>query len=258
MKIAMIQMESRAYERSWNIDHAFSLLEEAADNAELLVLPELWTTGYGFRNLQEDAVQAGDPLLQRLADFARDRHVFLAAGSLAFREGRRVFNRSLLYDWEGSLLASYDKLHIFSLLSEPDYFSAGEHRTVAFADNVPIGLTTCYDVRFPELYRSLTLDGARLILVPSQWPEARKTAWHILNQARAIENQVYICAVNGVGSYKGNTFYGHSLFIGPGGEVLAEGSMEEEILYVTYSGVDVENVRRRMAVWADRRPDCYW
>lgn len=257
MKIALIQMKTVAYEPLLNRETAFRLMTEAAPKADVLVLPELWPIGYGLSTLQEEAVTYESELVTQLAAFAKEKQVNVVAGSVPFREGEKIFNRSLCFDREGCLVDEYDKVHRFSLLDEPKFFTAGRKRTTVNVDGVTCGLSICYDLRFPELYRALTLDGAKIIFVPAQWPESRKLPWLRLNQARAIENQVYICAVNGVGTYKDNVFCGNSLFIAPDGEILAQGDGGERILYGTYDEQRLRDVRAHMSVWEDRRPDVY-
>ncbi len=158
MKIAMIQMETKAYAYEDNVKRGFLLLEEAAEQASLLVLPELWTVGYGFRNLEENAVTMESELVKRLQAFAEEKSVYLLPGSLPYKEGGKIYNRSFLFSPHSGITATYDKLHIFSLLNEPHYFSGGFERKVAGVDEVCVGLSICYDLRFPELYRALTMD----------------------------------------------------------------------------------------------------
>ncbi len=257
MKIAMLQMLVQAGKPQENEEHAFSMMEEAAANAEVLVLPEMWNVGYNFRNLEEDAVEENSPLLQRFSAFAKEKQAVIIAGSVPYRENNRIYNRTFVFDQDGTVLASYDKLHIFSLLSEPRYFTGGNAMTTFPLKGETAGLSICYDLRFPELYREMAMKEAGIIFVPAQWPSSRGLPWKVLSVARAIENQVYICAVNAVGRYKDNRFFGHSLFVAPDGTILREGGMDEEILYAKFEKNFLHSARSRMAVWQDRRTDIY-
>lgn len=258
MNIAMIQMKVEAGNVSGNIEHAFSLLEEAVSGGgKVMVLPEMWTTGYALRQLDSMATRPGDGLLERFSKFARDNQVVIHGGSIPYKVDGHVYNTTFVFGVDGKKIASYRKLHLFSLLSEPDHFTAGSSIETFLLGSEIAGLSICYDLRFPELYRSMTMAGASIIFVPAEWPESRGIPWRVLNQARAIENQVYICAVNCVGSYKDNEFYGHSMFIAPDGTIMAEGGQEETILQVTYERSVLNKTRTGMAIWKDRRSDIY-
>lgn len=254
--LALIQMEICAGDKESNVAHARELLHEAAGNADILVLPEMWTIGYNFRKLQEQAGTDGDELYTELAAFAKERNVFLLAGSMPICADGKIYNRSYCFGPQGEI-ARYDKVHLFSLLAEPKHFAAGDRRVTVNMADIPTGLSICYDLRFPELYRSLALDGARLLFVPAEWPESRLLAWVELNRARAIENQVYVCAVNGVGTYRSNVFAGRSALLDPMGEYIVRGGDAEEILYGEYDSERVREVREHMSVWKDRRLDVY-
>ena len=258
MKIAMIQMKIEAGRPEVNIAHAFTLLEEAACHADLLILPEMWTVGYALRRIEEQAITAEDGLLQRLSDFAGEKSITLIAGSLPYKEKGNVYNSTFVYSRDGSLVGDYQKIHLFSLLAEPRYITAGNKLTIfPFGDNEKGGLSICYDLRFPELYRKMAYEGAGILFIPAQWPLSRNDAWETLCRARAIENQVYVCAVNCVGDYKNIVFHGNSLFIGPDGTILERGSAEEEILYVEFERSQIDKVRAQMACWQDCRYDLY-
>lgn len=255
-QIALIQMEVVAGEKERNVIHAFDMLEEAAVNADILVLPEMWTTGYRLQNLNEQACRPGDELLRGLAQFSHETGKWLVAGSVPTLDAGKMYNRSYCFGPQGET-ASYDKVHLFSLLAEPTHFAAGTRRMTTQMNGVTVGLSICYDLRFPELYRSMTLDGATLMMVPAEWPTSRALPWHYLNVVRAIENQVYVCAVNAVGTYKENIFGGNSALIGPDGVDIVRAGKEETILYGTYDEAVLEKVRSQMSVWKDYRDDVY-
>ncbi len=144
-----------------------------------------------------------------------------------------------------------------SFLGEDRFFAPGRQRSVFGIDGTTAGLAVCYDLRFPELFRALASDGARIVFLPAEWPAGRARNWRVLNQARAIDNQIYICAVNCVGRHKEIDFYGHSMVVAPDGDILAEGGEDEDIIYCEVDPAMVGTVRAGWNVWADRRPDVY-
>lgn len=256
MRIAMIQMEVKAGDKDRNISHARTMLTEAAAKADVLVLPEMWTVGYDFRHLDEQACMPGDELLVSLEEWAVQHKKYVVAGSLPTRESGQLYNRSYLYGPQGEL-GSYDKLHLFSLLAEPRRFAAGNRMTLVRMGDMTVGSSICYDVRFPEMYRRMAADGADLVVIPAEWPTTRLEAWNCLVRARAMENQIYVCAVNAVGTYRGNVFAGHSCLIAPDGEYIARAGSEETIIYGIYEGEKLKTTRAHMSVWQDRRTDIY-
>jgi predicted amidohydrolase len=192
-----------------------------------------------------------------MAEIAQEKGVTIIAGSLPLRHAGKVYNSAVVIDHQGQVAAHYDKIHLFSMTGEERFFAPGSARTIFSLGDTTAGLAICYDLRFPELFRALTLDGAQIIFLPAVWPLARKDHWHTLIRARAIENQVYFCAVNCVGHYRGSDFYGHSLLVGPSGETIAGGGAEEAIVYGEFNQDVVTACRQKMQVWHDRRPEVY-
>lgn len=258
MKIALVQMRVDSNNPKENERHAFALLEEGAKNAQVLVLPEMWTVGYNFRTIEKEIICPHHPLLERLKEFSKEKKVTVISGSLPFKGQEKLVNRTVVFGPDGTALAQYDKLHIFSMYREPQYFEGGQAMvTFPLKENIQAGLSICYDLRFPELYRAMALQGADIFFVPALWPATRGLSWKVLATARAIENQVYICAVNAVGRYRDTRFFGHSLFIGPDGTILQEGFLDEEILYADFRPAVLQSTRAHMGVWQDRRTDIY-
>jgi predicted amidohydrolase len=180
------------------------------------------------------------------------------AGSLPLRRpDGKVYNTTLVFDKEGAIIAAYDKIHTFSLYKEEKYFQAGGKIVQFTLEDMRCGLSICYDLRFPELFRVMALKGAEIVFLPAEWPSARGRAWRILSKARAVENQFYLCAVKCVGKFRDEQFYGHSLLISPQGEVLAEGAEDEEILYGDVSAAEVAGTRSALSVLQDVRWELY-
>ena len=257
MRIAMIQMEVKAGDVEENRHRGLTLARQAALQAEVLVLPEIWTTGYRLKDLDSWAEEAEGPLLNSLKQIARQHAVWIITGSVPLRRDQGVYNTMLAISPDGVVVAQYDKVHMFSLYGEEKYFQPGNKHALFSLSGTKAGMAICYDIRFPELFRLLAVDGAEIVFVAAEWPQVRSDHWRLLNQSRALENQIYVVAVNCVGEHKGLTFHGHSLVISPEGVILAEGSDKEEIVVADIDLTLVSRARQAMTIWADRRPDLY-
>lgn len=251
MRIALVQMHIASGDKERNILHGMDLLDRAAKEADLVALPEMWTVGYDFHHLEEQATHPGDELMERLSALARYNGVTLAAGSIPFAFPDGIYNTSFVFGPDGRVKAVYRKVHLFSGFVEARVMKAGTEYVCAHASGVDVGLSICYELRFPEMFRALAGEGATLILMAASWPAERLSHWRILSEARAIENEVFFAAVNGVGSYKGIRLGGHSLFITPDGTVAAEGGDEEALLFGEYDHDAVLRQRKALAVWND-------
>lgn len=257
MKIALIQMQVIEKSPAINAAKGLELLERAAEQADMLILPEVWTTGYSLGKVRETAERLDGPLCRNIQNLAAQTQTVIIAGSMAMMRAGRVYNASPVWGKDGRLLDVYEKIHLFSLYKEENIFAPGEKRILISVDDWQIGLGICYDLRFPELFRTMAAQGAECLVIPAEWPAARGRDWRLLVQARALENQAYVAAVNCAGSFKGAPFYGHSMLVGPDGVVLAEAGDQEEILIVEIDQAVVQRARQKMSVLQDRRPDCY-
>ena len=257
MKLAMVQMKVIAGNIEENKVRGLELAKQAATQADIVVLPEIWTIGYSLKNIEIAAETLDGALLGALADLARKNGVTIVAGSVPLKVDGRIYNSSVVIDKLGDRVTSYEKVHLFTMYGEERFFAPGNNLNLFELGEFQAGLAICYDLRFPELFRSLALKGAQIVILPAEWPSARAAHWHTLVKSRAIENQVYICAVNCVGEHKGNSFYGHSLLVAPDGEVISEGSEEEEIVYGDINLAKVIETRKSMGIFNDRRPDLY-
>src|SRR6266508_3901717 len=257
LTIALAQMDIALGNRAANLATVRAYAEQAAARrADLLVLPELWSTGYDLEHAEELADTVGEGLFAEVAEIARVHRLMIAGSTLARRAGRPT-NTATLYGVDGTLLADYSKIHLFGLMDEDRYLSAGQ---VAPIFDLPWGrgaLAICYDLRFPELFRSYATRGAGVILLPSEWPHPRLEHWRTLAQARAIENQCFLVACNRVGADRNSKFCGHSLIVDPWGTTLVEGGEDGELLLATLDLTAVAAVRERMTVLRDRRPELY-
>lgn len=234
---------------------------------DLVVLPELWPVGgFDYRRWAERAEAADGPIAAAMAQAARDAGVVLHAGSIVERapvpgpEGKSLWNTSLVFGPDGSELARYRKIHRFGFATgEPELMEAGDEVVVvdlpvAGDRTIRAGLSTCYDLRFPELYRRQLDLGAQVLLVPAAWPAARVGHWSLFARARAVEEQCLVVACNTAGTHCGVTMGGRSVVVLPTGEVPAEaGAEDEEVLSVEVDLDVVERTRAAFPVLADRR-----
>jgi predicted amidohydrolase len=235
------------------IARALENISRAAD-ADLVVLPEIWNVGFmSFGRYESEAEDRGGPTLTALRQAAREADVFLHTGSFVEKDGDDYFNSSYLLSPEGDILANYRKIHLFGHNSrETQILKPGEKVIVADTPLGRIGMATCYDLRFPELFRRMAEQGAALFLICSAWPYPRLEHWIIFNRARAMENQCFLVSANSVGSNLGATFVGHSMMINPWGVILASGGDEDVILKSEIDLTEVDSARERLSAYHDR------
>lgn len=238
-----------------NVAVARSALERLAEQGcRLVALPEMWSTGYDYRRLPELAQRT--PEIVRTLESWSDELGMVIVGSLPEPHGDKVCNTAYVID-RGKTLATYRKMHLFSLMGEDRSLDPGDSWTVVDTSVGRIGVFICYDLRFPELARRLALEGARILVVPAEWPKPREDHWRTLLRARAIENQLFIVAANCCGIQGKLDFFGMSLIIGPKGEVLAEGGDLPTEIVAPIDFALMDDWRGKITCFADRRPDCY-
>ncbi|MBO9129874.1 carbon-nitrogen family hydrolase [Bacillus sp. 165] len=258
MKIACLQLDIAFGDIDRNIENVKREIEKAMKNEpDVLVLPELWTTGYDLTRLDALADEEGKKSKKLLAGLARDYKVNIAGGSIAKRTELGVTNTMYVYTRQGELAGEYSKVHLFQLMEEHKFLVAGDGTGHFELDGTPCAGLICYDIRFPEWVRTHTVNGAKVVFVAAEWPLARLTHWRTLLICRAIENQCYIVACNRAGRDPNNIFAGHSLVIDPWGEVVAEAGEKQEILQAKLDFTKIEEVRRGIPVFEDRRPELY-
>ncbi|MED5017795.1 carbon-nitrogen family hydrolase [Paenibacillus chibensis] len=260
LAVALIQADIEIGSPQENKKHLESLMESAVQanpKPDLLVLPEMWNTGYALEQIHDIADPEGEASREWLSSFAAKHEVMVVGGSVAVKTGDEIYNMMYAFDRTGLQVGEYAKLHLFRLMDEEKHLTAGTRLVQFDLEGVQAGASICYDIRFPELARSLALGGAKMLIVPAEWPHPRLHHWRTLLMARAIENQMYVIACNRVGSSRGTDFFGHSMIIDPWGEIVAEGSESEEILTGLIEPELVDEVRGRIPVFADRRPELY-
>ncbi|MBA9028472.1 carbon-nitrogen family hydrolase [Peribacillus huizhouensis] len=258
MKIACVQMDIAFGEPDQNYTAIEKYIEEAAKaQADVIVFPEMWNTGYALDQLDRLADREGSITRKLLSQLAKKHQVNIVGGSVATKRGDKYFNTMYIVDRTGKIVAAYDKAHLFKLMDEHVYLNEGQSMNVFEMNGITCGGVICYDLRFPEWIRTHALNGAKIMFIPAQWPKQRIDHWQLLLQARAIENQCFIVAVNRVGNDPNNEFNGHSMVIAPWGELLISKQTEEGILYADLELEEVDQVRKTIPVFKDRRTDLY-
>jgi deaminated glutathione amidase len=269
MRVSVIQLNARQ-DRQTNVQNALRLVDQAAEQGALFVeLPECTTFLGSYNRYAENSESVPGPTSELMSAKAKQHGIYLHAGSLTERSSSpdRFYNTSLLFDPQGKLIATYRKVHLFDV-DVPNQVTETESSVVLPGDklvivNLPefcLGLSICFDLRFPELYRALALAGAQVLVIPSAFARATGQAhWHVLQRARAIENHAFVLAADQYGpDTEGHMCFGHSLIVDPWGVILAEASAEGEAVLVV--DIDLDQVRQRreqIAVLQVRRPDAY-
>ncbi|MFB6194894.1 MAG: nitrilase-related carbon-nitrogen hydrolase [Haloplanus sp.] len=268
MKLALAQLDQTAGSVSKNLDRAATAVADAAARgADLVVLPELFTVGYfAFETYDRAAEGLDGPTFARLADLAADHGVGLLAGShvedleasaaagvdVPADEG--LANTCAFYDRSGIRRAVYRKHHLFGYESaETRLLTPGESLATVDFEGFTVGMSTCYDLRFPELYRRLADRGATLVCVPSAWPYPRVEHWRTLTRARAIENLCYVAAANGAAAFDDATLLGRSTVYDPWGTTLASADDDPTLVVADVDPGRVEAVREEFPALGDRR-----
>jgi deaminated glutathione amidase len=267
MRVAVCQMNSGGDDVERNVATAVRLLEEAAGGgADMAALPEVFPyCGSGAR-VRDIASPVPGPFTEALTAIARDRSMWVLGGSVQERHGDRVFNTSVLIDRSGEMVAKYRKIHLFDAeppgqrpLKESAVYAAGDQLVTHETEFGRCGLSICYDLRFPELYRGLVAMGAEILLVPSAFTYVTGEAhWEVLLRARAIEDQCFVVAPAQWGPWgdpsDGRRTYGNSMVVDPWGNVLVRAPDEGDgVWFADLDPADVRRIRATMPVLSHRR-----
>lgn len=255
LRVAALQFNIQLGDVEANLALARTGIEKAAAaGARLVVLPEMWSSGYDYRHLAELAGRTPE-VLERLCDLSR-AHNLVIVGSLAEPHGEHVCNSAWVIDG-GEIAGQYRKLHLFSPMGEDRFLDAGDKTLVVDTSAGRLGVAICYDLRFPELFRRMALDGAEIVCLPAEWPKPRQEHWRTLLRARAIENQLFVAASNCCGVQGKLDFFGMSLLVAPRGEILAEAGETDELIVADFDFTDMDDYRRAIPCWHDRRAEVY-
>ena len=252
MKITALQLHSVLGETKRNQQHLLHLFEQVLPaKPDVIVLPEMWATGFYPEPVNPFADSNGERTQKLLSRLAREYNVNIVGGSVAVCDGSKIYNRNYTFDRSGSLIATYDKIHLFSPSGEPQAFTAGSEIATFRLDGVLCTIALCYDLRFCELIRVLGRTGADLLFLPAAWPAQRHLQWQILLQARAIENQFFVAGINAA------SCGGNSLFIDPTGKILAQADSSEGLLTADLDLRCLPMIRKSINLNEDQRPDLY-
>ncbi|QKY19058.1 carbon-nitrogen family hydrolase [Halolamina sp. CBA1230] len=266
--VALAQHRVEAAHVKANVDRAVAAIERAADEgADLVCLPELFNVGYfAFDAYARNAEGLDGETLDRIGATAADHGVAVQAGSIvedleasaeagfSTPEPEGLANASVFLDRDGEIQAVYRKQHLFGYDSaEANLLTPGESLPTVEFEGFTVGMTTCYDLRFPELYRDLAGEGVSLVLVPSAWPYPRVEHWRTLPRSRAIENLAYVAAVNGAGEMGDDRLVGRSTVYDPWGTPIATCDDDPELVTAELSPARVEAVREEFPALRDRR-----
>lgn len=227
--------------------------QEALTSCDLLVLPELWGVGCFHFDAYADAAEPFDgPSVHVARSWAMRHELYVHLGSFVERDGESLFNTAALLSPQGDVVVRYRKVHLFGR-DEARIMTPGQALAVAPLADLNLGLATCYDLRFPELFRSIIDAGATATAVAAAWPAARAEHWRLFTITRAVEEQMYVVACNAVGTQNGTGFAGGSLLVDPWGTVVAEADDQEGFLYADIDASMPTRVRQGFPALADRR-----
>ena len=260
IKLSLLQMDVEPGEPDKNREKAIEMIKKAIkqkSKPDIIVLPEMWTTAYQLGDLANICDQAGLPTNTLMANQSKDARVNIVAGSYASMNERKIFNTAYVFDRRGNNIANYQKIHLFKLMDEHKYLESGQDLCTFKLDGIKCGIIICYDLRFHELTRKLALEGIKLLFVPAQWPAARYDHWVTLLKARAIENQIFIAAVNRAGSTTDAEFQGGSMVISPWGEIISKANYKEQILTADIDLGMINEAKSKIDLLSDRVPTVY-
>lgn len=257
LKAGLVQLDLKFTDVELNLAAAVDGIGRlAGQGAEIIILPELWSCGFDNTNLIDHAEKT--PAIIEILKEKAVYHNLILAGSLPELSDGKIYNTLYLIDKNGEVIASYRKIHLFTLSGEDNYFTAGKKAVMVKTSIGPVGLMICYDLRFPELCRSLALQGALLVFISAQWPLARIEHWNILLKARALENQIFIIAANMCGRDSNLVYGGCSQIISPQGKILAMAEDKANILKADINLNEIKEFRKQIPCLKERIPDAYF
>ncbi len=254
MKVASIQMSVVEGDKTATVDKAVENIYRC-EGIDLVILSEIWNVGFmSFDCYVSEAEDRNGQTLTRLREAARKIGVYLHTGSFVEMKNGNYYNSSYLISPDGDILANYLKIHLFGYHSkETQILTPGDAIVVVETPIGKIGLATCYDLRFPELFRNMVEQGAEIFLICSAWPYPRLEHWLMLNRVRALENQCFLMASNSVGLNQGIQFVGHSMITDPWGTILAGAGDQEVIIKSEIDLADLATARQQFPALADRK-----
>jgi predicted amidohydrolase len=253
VKITSLQLAVNDGAKEENVTRALLLLDKAPDS-DLILLPEIWPSGFfAFDRYRAASEPLDGPTVAAFQIRARQRGCHILMGSFVERDDNGLYNTTVLLGPQGDVLARYRKIHLFGFESEEkSLLNPGKDVVVVDVPWGKTGLSTCYDLRFPEFYRRMLELGARFFLVASAWPDARLEAWRLFNRARAHENLAYLVSCNCAGVNRGKQYAGHSMIVDPLGRIVAEAGESECVVHTEIDPGLAESVRQEFSFLNDR------
>lgn len=253
-RTASVQFDIKLGDADANLSYALSEIRRLSkEGIKLIILPEMWSTGYAWRRLGKLSERTPE-IIEELKKASKKRIIII--GSMPEKDRESIYNTAYVID-SGRLIGKYRKIHLFTPMKEDYFLKAGNETLLCNTSLGKIGVLICYDVRFPELARKLTLEGAEILVIPAEWPHPRLEHWRALLKARAIENQLFVIAANRCGKQGMTRFCGRSMIVNPWGEVISEAKEEEATITAEIDLGLVARYRKEMPALKDRRPEVY-
>lgn len=260
MKIALGQINIISGDLESNIIKVVDFIKQASlANCDLVVFPEMCDTGYDMPVIIKSATDWENGIVPEIKKAALKGNINVVAG-VSKKTELGVYNSVVAINRKGKIINEYYKTHLITAepMLEHKYLKAGNELGIMEIDGITFGIMTCYEIRFPEISRTLTLLGAKILLIPAAWPLVRLPHWYNLTITRAIENQVYVAATSRIGIDSGLQFVGTSMIIGPYGNILASGTqIHEELIQSEINMEMIDIVRNQIKIHQDRRPELY-
>ena len=256
VRVRLVQIDSSDTESvADRIHRVLGELPTHAAAADIVVLPELWHIGaFNLPAVAAHTLTHDDLIFSQISEIAREHATWIHPGSFAIVHGDKAVNRAMIFNPAGERVAQYDKQHLFGFADgERTVMDAGSELVQIDTPLGATGLATCYDLRFPEMFRAHVDAGVETVLMCSGWPTPRMNHWEILTAARAIENQVFFIACNGRGTHNGVTLGGGSVVVSPKGEILARATAEDAWIDADVELSEVAAWRQAFPVLADRK-----
>jgi omega-amidase len=265
-QLALCQMMV-SRDKKQNLAKAESMIREAAGKgAQVLALPEIFNCPYSNKYFREFAEDEGGETVRLLSALARELKIYLVGGSIPELDNGNIYNTSFSFDLEGKIIGRHRKIHMFDIdikggirFVESETLSPGESVTILDTEYCKIGVAICYDARFPELFRKMTLDGAKLVILPGAFNMTTGPAhWDLTMRARALDNQIYFAAVSPARDTESPyQAYGSSCVVSPWGEFCGKTDSRESIVYAAIDLDYVEEIRNQLPLLKHRRPALY-
>ena len=258
ISISLAQIDVKLGQEQANLMAVTDLIKEASRRgSQLILLPELWPTGYDLEHASSYTTPVDQGLFADIAELARQYRIDIIGSQLSLISSSQHGNTAVYYNRDGENLGVYHKIHLFGLMEEDQYLTGGDAISIVDTDWGKVGLTICYDLRFPELFRAYAFSGVKAVVIVAEWPKPRLSHWRTLLRARAIENQIFIIACNRVGTTGSTNFFGHSCIIAPDGEAIIEAGEQSGLYTAEIDLEQIDAIRTHMPVFSDRRPDAY-